>query len=166
MSQSEAIERGLHAYHDDELGWFARVRFERRLSRSAELREELESLRRLQALTAESEADMTLAHGAIWEGIEGRLRAVDVQLSADSAAAAESPLPAWLSWRPMGAAALAAAGALGLALFLQPSPQPVPGVGEAIPSGTVRYLDTGGRSVVVHDRDDVTIIWVMGAGDV
>ena len=82
MSLPESIERGLHAYYDGELGWLAKWRFERRLSRSAELREELESLRQLSELTAEAEPSVTLAAGSVWEGIEGRLRAVDAELEA------------------------------------------------------------------------------------
>ncbi len=167
MSFPNAAARGLHAYHDGELGWWARRRFERRLQRSAELRRELESLRRLRELTAESEPLPTLAAGAVWEGIEGRLRAIDAASEAEGEGAPDpAPAwPAWIGWRPVGAAALAAAGAVALAIALQPGTFSGPAGRESMAIGSVRYLDVGNRSVVVHDRDDVTIIWVVGATD-
>lgn len=167
MSQSNSSALALHAYHDGELGWWARRRFEHRLSRSAELREELDSLRQLTDLTAESEDGLVLPEGAIWEGLEGRLRAVDAAIDAQGPlsipADEASGGAAWAGWRPFGAAAVAAAGALTLFLVLRPGAGPV---GEGvIASGTVRYLDVGERSVIVHERDDVTIIWVLGGAE-
>ena len=67
----------------------------------------------------------------------------------------------WIAWRPVGAAALATA-AVGAVLLTQPASLPTPGV-DATASGVVRYLDTGGRSVLISEREDVTIIWVMGS---
>ena len=167
MSESNSFPNALHAYHDGELGWWARRRFERELSRSAGLREELESLRQLTDLTAESEDPTVLPLGAIWEGIEGRLRAVDAGIEAEGPVAMRAdsaPGPAsWASWRPFGAAALAAASAVALFLVLRPATGPV---GEGvIANGTVRYLDAGERSVIVNEQDDVTIIWVMGGAE-
>jgi len=163
VSQPDALARSLHAYHDGELGWWGRWRFERRLSRSLELREELESLRRLSELTRESEAELVLPSGVIWQGIEGRLRAVDAAIEAEGPSGIPSrdvagPISG-LAWRPFAAAA-AAVGALALFLVLRPAS--VPTVETATVSGAVRYLDAGERSVLVHEREDVTIIWVMG----
>lgn len=163
MSGSDALLQTLHAYHDGELGWWGRHRFERELSRSAELREELDSLRLLSSLASESEAERVLPAGAVWEGIEGRLRAVDASLESAGAVAAESPAASWLAWRPFAAAAVAV-GALALFLVLQPATGPVV---DTATVGALRYLDAGDRSVMVQDREDVTIIWVMdGADDV
>jgi anti-sigma factor RsiW len=162
VSESSVLAHTLHAYHDGELGWWARLLFERRLSKSAELRGQLEALRELSSMTAESEEAVALPAGAVWEGLEGRLRAVDAAIEAEGPVAAPAEAlsrPAWLGWRPVSAAA-AAAGALALLLVLRPGAVPV--VEPPIASGTVRYLDAGDRSVMVQEQADVTIIWVMG----
>jgi anti-sigma factor RsiW len=144
-------ERTLHAYHDGELRGLGRWRFERRLSRSPELRTELEALRQLAVWTRECEADRPTAD--LWDHIALRLPAIDAQRAEPPhrtargfAAAAARPLTA-----------LALTGALALALFLgiiRDGSTPAPGV--------ISWLDTGGRSVMVlEDQGGATIVWLL-----
>lgn len=154
----------LCAYHDGELSGLARWRFERRLRREPGLRGELAALGRVGDLVRENEA---AAQPDLWDRIELRLPAVDAQRAEAAGAISISPA-AW--WRPLGA--LAAAGALVLAVYVglfEPTPAP---------RGALRWMDSGGRSVLVLDdaESDVTIIWLLedaaegaargGSGDV
>jgi anti-sigma-K factor RskA len=151
----------LCAYHDGELRGLARWRFERRLRREPGLRRELAALARVGELVRESEA---AAQPDLWDRIELRLPSIDAQ----RAEAATAPA-SW--WRPLGALA-AAAAVLVVAVYVglfEPSPAP---------GGAVRWMDSGGRSVLVLDdaESDVTIIWLLndaavgaargGSGDV
>ena len=148
-------EELLHAYHDGELGVFARWRFERRLRRSPELRRELASLARVGELVRASEARTPELD--LWDRIEQRLPAVDARRAEGERAGNDGgPLAAW--WRPAGA--LVAAATLAVAVYV--------GFGEtagvsAAPGGTVRWVDSGGQSVLVLDdaESDVTIIWLL-----
>jgi anti-sigma factor RsiW len=146
-------ERTLHAYHDGELRGLGRWRFERRLSRSPELRTELEALRQLAVWTRECEVDRPTAD--LWDHIALRLPAIDAQRAEPphrtargfAAAAAARPLTA-----------LALTGALALALFLgiiRDGSTPAPGV--------ISWLDTGGRSVMVLEDQGgaTTIVWLL-----
>jgi anti-sigma factor RsiW len=144
-------ERALQAYHDGELRGLRRWRFERRLSRAPELRAELEALQQLAVWTRESEAERPSAD--LWDRIALRLPALDAQR-------AESPRrPGWgvaaAFARPL--TALALTGALALVLFLviiRDGSTPAPGV--------IRWLDTGGRSVMVlEDPGNSTIVWLL-----
>ena len=70
--------------------------------------------------------------------------------------------PGWsglLGWKPIGVAV--AAGAAVLAVGLWNAPGTVP---DGQTGGVLRYLDTGGRSVMVVEAQDVTIIWLMEGG--
>ncbi|MCZ6782560.1 MAG: hypothetical protein O7G30_04535 [Proteobacteria bacterium] len=156
---SDRLERALHAYHDRELGWWARNRLEARLRRSPELRAELAALESLGDRVRESEAAVrSPGTGAdFWEGIAGRLRAVDAAVEAEGA----GPSRALPGWRPLIAAAGVAAAVVALLVTSWVPAPPVAPVEEALASGSVRYLDTGGAAVWVQDRKGVTIIWVM-----
>jgi anti-sigma-K factor RskA len=168
MSEIESGTRQLHAYHDGELRGLARWRFERRLRREAGLRRELEALERMGDLVRASAAG---APGPdLWDRIEQRLPAIDAQRAERGAGRSGAWLEAW--WRPLGAVAVASAALFAVWLGF--------GIGEApAPSGgTVRWMDSGGRSVLVLDEPeaDVTIIWLLedavegaargGSGDV
>ena len=146
----ERDERVLHAYHDGELRGLARWRFERRLARCPELRHELQALVRLRVLVLEVEPDAETPD--LWEQIARRLPALDAR-RVEGELRSREPAWAWL-WRPMGAAAAAAAtAALVFALWSSDNAH----------AGVVRWLDSGGRSVIVLEDDaDVTIIWVLG----
>ncbi len=152
-------EELLHAYHDGELGVFARWRFERRLRRSPELRRELASLARVGEFVRASEARTPELD--LWDRIEQRLPAVDARRAEGERVGNDAGLlAAW--WRPAGA--LAAAAALAVAVYI--------GFGEtagvsAAPGGTVRWVDSGGQSVLVLDdaEADVTIIWLLDETD-
>ena len=89
----------------------------------------------------------------LWDGIALRLPAVDARrgdIESESA-------PAWGSWlRPAGAVAVAAA--LSLAVWLGSFEPSAPA------GGAVRWVDTGGRPVMVLDEareSGVTIIWML-----
>jgi len=154
----ERDQRELNAYHDGELKGLRRWRFERRLSRSPRLRAELEALQQLgrwlQGLGEE-------ATGLdVWDQIALRLPAIDAERAERGAA----PRSEWrrMDWladyaRPLTALALGAA--LALALFLgimKETPPPTAGI--------IRWMDTGGRSVMVlEDQGEATIVWLLDA---
>ena len=146
MSEIETrVLEQLHAYHDGELGRWSRWWFERRLRREPRLRRELERMGRLGALLREAEP--AAAAPDLWNGIARRL----------PAAAELAPGFGWLDWlRPASAAALAAgvAAVVWLAWFGGPAPL----------GGAVRWIDSGGRPMLVLDQGveaDVTIIWML-----
>lgn len=150
----------LCAYHDGELRGLARWRLERRLRREPGLRRELAALARLGELVREGEG---AAEPDLWDRIELRLPAIDAQRAEPGTAPVS-----W--WRPLSV--VAAAAVLVLAVYVglfERAPAPV---------GAVRWMDSGGRSVLVLDdaESDVTIIWLLndaavgaargGSGDV
>ena len=97
----------------------------------------------------------------LWPDLSAQLAGIDAQKRAQRGAAptrtggVARPL-ALLGWRPLGWAAVAAAAVLAIGLWN------TPGTLEDEPGGSVlRYLDTGGRPVMVVDEEDVTIIWLM-----
>ena len=140
----------LERYHDGELSGLARYRFERRLRASAPLRGELVALRGmragLRALAAESPAP------DLWGEIVGRLPAPRIASRPRAQALREAA--SRRRWAPAGAAL--AATAAGLALFALLSPEPAPR------GGVVRWVDGGGRGVVVLEAaPDATIIWLL-----
>ncbi|MEE2665091.1 MAG: hypothetical protein VX681_13320, partial [Myxococcota bacterium] len=155
---------------------------ERRLARSAPLREELRALRQI---SAQIEALHRQAEPAeapdLWSGIAAALPAIDAQLAEERAGRApyarppEAPPRHWLrlpGWA-VGTAALAAAAAVALVVVVGPpsggpapgSERPIVAPGIAPGGGVVRYLDSGGASVmVIEDAEaDMTIIWMMEA---
>lgn len=141
----------LQAYHDGELGSWARWRFERRLARSPELRRELAALAALGDLVRESGA--AVATPDLWPEIARRLPAVDAE-RAEAAWAERRPGLRERYLKPIGAvmAAGALAAALAIALLSR----------ETAPSGVVNWVDGGGRDVMVLDGEgDVTVIWVF-----
>jgi anti-sigma factor RsiW len=144
------VERALHAYHDGELRGLRRWRFERQLSRSPELRAEFESLQSLSRWVRESDPE---PETDLWDRVALRLPAIDAERDE------VRPSPGfWPSYsRPLTALALTAA--LALALFLGI----IRGDGSSAP-GIIRWMDTGGRSVMVlDDQSDATIVWLLGS---
>jgi len=147
----------LSAYHDGELSGFARRRFEQRLRRSPELQAELRALTSLGASLRELDEDGPSVD--LWDDIALRLPGLDAQREAAAPPERSGPA-AWLGWLfgPAGAAlATAAAVALALAIYTP----------EVQSHGTtIRWLDTGGRSVMVFDDPaDMTIIWMLDGGE-
>ena len=139
------------AYHDGELRGLARWRFERRLRRSPRLRREVESLSRLGDLVRASEA--RASEPDLWDRIEQRLHAVDARRADD-----ERPSRVLAPWllRPLGAVAVATAALLAVyvGVFRAPAPS----------GGVVRWMDSGGRPVMVLEEDaeaQMTIIWLL-----
>ena len=146
MSEIEArVLARLHAYHDGELGRWSRWRLERRLRRDPRLRGALERIERLGGLLRE--AAPAAAAPDLWDGIARRL----------PAAAESAPGLGWPVWlRPASAAAAAAvvAAVAWLAWF----------EGAAPSGGAVRWIDSGGRPMLVLDAGveaGVTIIWML-----
>jgi len=144
------VMEDLYAYHDGELRGLARWRFERRLRRSPALQRELRGLASLGNLVREAEGEA--AGPELWDRIAQRLPAVDARRegAGESAGAA-------LGWlRPAGA--LAAAAVVAVAVYL--------GTYQAVPAsdGSVRWLDSGGRPVMVLEAEadsQATIIWML-----
>ena len=142
----------LHAYYDGELGGFARWRFERHLRRSSELQRELAALRRIGELVGQNEEQAGAPD--LWDRIQLRLPAIDAQ-RAEREAPATSLVPGgWL--RPLGAVAAAAIAVVAVMSGVFDSSNPTAGV--------VRWMDSGGRAVLVLEGDvgsKTTIIWVL-----
>jgi anti-sigma factor RsiW len=151
----DRLERSLHAYHDGELKSLARWRLERRLARSPELRRQLDELIALGDLVRESERPADSPD--LWDRIAQRLPAIDAR-RAELRAAPQGWLGALPSLgRPLGAAAAVAMAVVAVALgwwFGAPSAG----------AGVVRWMDSGGRSVMVLEEDvssQLTIIWLL-----
>ena len=165
-------QRDLNAYHDGELSGLRRWLFERRLLRSPRLRAELEELKRLARWVQGVDAQPPSVD--VWDDIALRLPAIDAQLveqrqrrveQRQGLAEQRQRRDEWRGWRGMGwlaaysrpLAAVAVTAALALALFLgimEDALSPTPGI--------IRWLDTGGRSVMVlEDQGDATIVWLL-----
>ena len=147
-------EETLHAYHDGELSFLTRWRFERELRRNPALRHELDQLSALGDMLR----DLDGREGApdLWDSIALELPRVDARRRD------RVEKPAWLAglgwWlKPAGAVAATAAIAMVAVyggFFREP---PADDAG-----GVVRWIDTGPRSVMVLDDDpDTTIIWIL-----
>lgn len=176
----------LEAYHDRELSWWRRRRVEVALRRSPDLRRELDLLRQIG--TAAATADAPLASPDLWDAISRQLPVSDAagRTVGDESAARGIPNPlrepvrepvtghvtgpragqgGWLSGllasKPAGFALAAAAMALAIGVWNTPMSVPGASVPDEAAAGVLRYLDTGGRPVIVLDEDDVTIIWLM-----
>jgi hypothetical protein len=154
------IRSNLEAYHDRELSWWRRRRVAMGLRRSAELRRELDLLQQMRR--AASAAEGPPASPDLWAEISGHLDAIDARGGSHDGPAARE-LPGWLSgplrffeWKPIGWVAAAGAAVLVIGLWNTSGPLP-----DAPAVGALRYLDTSGRSVMVIDEEDVTIIWLM-----
>jgi hypothetical protein len=170
VSGLEREQRVLHAYHDGELGWWGRRRFERRLQRSRELRRELERLRRQSAWVRQAEGEAEAPD--LWGAIAAELPAIDVRRGAGAARRREPAGAGWGVWLgrwPAGVAA-ALATALVAVLVYQGSgggggPEPSGSLASApVAQGTLRFLNTEGHPVMVMDEPgEVTIIWLMDA---
>ncbi len=153
-------QRDLNAYHDGELSGLRRLIFERRLARSPGLRAELEALKRLtRCVQGLAQPPPSVD---IWYEIALHLPAIDAQPAGQRQRGAEQRGWRGMDWlaaysRPL--ATVGAAVALALALFLGIMEDGAP----ATP-GIIRWLDTGGRSVIVlEDQDDATIVWLLDA---
>ncbi len=169
-SLSASQERNLHAYHDGQLGPVARWWWRRRIARSQGLSERLDELTELGNWVREADLQQTLQQNFqqgpdLWDQIAMRLPAIDAaraETSADdsgllpeSLGQTASWMARWTGFRPIMAAAATAAVALAIVLGTigdAPGQQP----------GAVRWLDTGGRSVIVLDKpDSATIVWLL-----
>jgi len=159
---TDAELRNLHAYHDGELDWLSRWWWGRRIARSQRLRHELEQLTELGDWIRESESER---NPELWDRIAMRLPAIDSARAENSGAEPglvpesldQSPgwLENWTGFRPILAAVATAAVAVVVALGTIGD---VPGQRP----GAVRWLDTGGRSVIVLDNPEAaTIVWVL-----
>jgi len=160
----------LEAYHDGELSWWRRRRVEAGLRRSPELRRELDALRQMR--TAASAADRPLASPDLWDAIAGQLPAADARRGAPagvegthtpprSLEGLAARLSGLLGWRPIGWAVAAGAMALAVGVWITPGTLPGDMLTDEPAVGVLRYLDTGGRAVMVLDDEDVTIIWLL-----
>lgn len=159
---SAVEERNLHAYHDGQLGPVARWWWRRRIARSPRLREQLEQLAEVGNWVRETDSQQ---NPDLWDRIALRLPAIDAaraETTADESGLLPASLgrtPGWtIHWpglRPIAAAAATAAVAIAVALGTI-------GDGSGQRPGAVRWLDTGGRSVIVLDNPDgATIVWLL-----
>ena len=165
-TRAEAVgreQRDLNAYHDGELSGLRCWIFERRLVRSPRLRAELEELKRVSQWV--QEVDPQSPRVDVWDDVALRLPAIDATREERREGRDEWQEPRvwlgmdWLAAYSRPIAAVAVAAALALALFLgimEDTAPPMPGM--------IRWLDTGGRSVMVlEDQGDATIVWLLEA---
>jgi anti-sigma factor RsiW len=137
----------LHAYHDGELGRFARWSFERRLQRSPALRRELAELAFLGDLARETDAR---APGPdFWDQIALRLPAEEARRS-EEARSSRSRF-----WWIGPAGAVVAAGLVVLALVFGDVSS------DTSEGGVIRWVDGGQHSVLVLEGESATIIWIL-----
>jgi anti-sigma factor RsiW len=148
-------QRDLNAYHDGELKGLRLWAFERRLSSSPRLRAELEELRRVARWVQASDSDVRDID--VWDDIALRLHGIDAERS-ERPSGQRSGLDWLVAYvRPISAVAVMAALALALFLGIMDGDAPTP-------PGMIRWLDTGGRSVMVlEDEGDATIVWLLEA---
>jgi anti-sigma factor RsiW len=139
----------LQAYYDGELRGLARWRFERRLRRDPELREELLALQETGRLVRDA-----VSEGAapdLWEAIRLRLPALDAQRAE---AAETAPPRSWIRTVSPWVGVAAATAALALAIGVDWS--------DASDPGSVRWIDSRGTPLMVlQDDSEATIIWVI-----
>ena len=149
-------QRDLNAYYDGELSGLRRWIFERRLARSPRLRTELEELKRVSCWVQELHPQSPSV--VVWDDVALRLPAIDASREERREPRAQLGMD-WLVSYSRPIAAVAASAALALALFLGIMEDTAP----AMP-GMIRWLDTGGRSVMVlEDQGDATIVWLLDA---
>lgn len=155
-TRNERWMHELHAYHDGELGWFARWRVERRLARDPAARAELAGFADLGDLLREGEAAATTPD--LWPGLRGQLPTRRAEPTEDPTleglgAPRRLGFPAWA---PAGLAVAAVAALIAFGI----------GGGEAPAPHSVRWLDTGGQSaMVLQDDGEATIIWILDGGE-
>ena len=174
MTGNEKRSLALSAYHDGELSPLGRWRIERKLRKSAALRDELAELERLSGAAREIEsAPALLVTPDLWSEIGPALSAIDREVDGARNKTGSNPEGTRSRTRTgMIWGSLAASGALAaLVLILVVDNRDViledsaqgRGVGEIV-GGSLRYLQTNGISYVVsQDTEDVTIIWLMDA---
>jgi anti-sigma factor RsiW len=143
-------ERELHAYRDGELSAFGRWRVRRRIARDPRARRELASVAALGNLLREQAS--ARAEPDLWEAVRAQLATAPrpAPLLEDEAPSAPG------AWLPgcLGAALAAASVALLMAGGRLS--------GDAAPVGSLRWLDSKGKPVMVlQDDRDATIIWVL-----
>lgn len=149
----------LHAYHDGELGALRRWQVRRWLARDASARRELEALAAVGAAVRSAQPAAPVPD--LWGALEGRLRSIDAEREVQAARAGGLRLAALL--RPAAAGAALAAVVAAVALFLRPGPDPALDAGAPSATGVVRWLDTRGKTVMVLDQGEATIIWLLQA---
>jgi len=145
--------RELQAWLDGELGLLGRWRVRRRLARDGAARAHVAFWRDARALLREDAAETPAPD--LWSELAPRLATAPAPAAAPEAAPARAGLriPVLVPWA--GAALVAGAVALALTFGL-------PAGDAAARSGSLRWLDTGGRSaMVLQDDREATIIWVL-----
>ena len=143
-------KRELHAYLDGELPFWRRWRMARRLARDAAARRELASIEALRALLREQAAAQP--EPDLWAGVRAQLATA----ARPAPLYVEAALPARMPWLPAWLCAALAAASVALVM--------ASGVlsGDAAPVGSLRWLDSKGKPVMVlRDDRDATIIWVL-----
>src|SRR5262245_5191154 len=141
----------LQAYYDGELSGLARWWLERRLRRSPALRAELAALARVGEWVRDAHVEE--AAPDVWDSIALRLHAIDARR-----ADVRAPRRSWVGWLAVPGAVVSAAIAAVLA-YHELAPVKPPAA-----TGVVRWLDSGGRDVMVLEGDPgTTIIWVLDA---
>jgi hypothetical protein len=106
------------------------------------------------------ESEASAASIDVWDSLAGRLRIADAERSEADRAEVRPGALGWIGGR---IGALAAAGALAVALaFALVTDETAPGV--RVQNGVVHWVDGGDRNVMLLDGEgDVTVIWVFDA---
>lgn len=160
---NEATRMRLMAYHDGECGRLESAWLRWRVSRSPALARELEALAELSGWVRDAGGSDDAPRDSLWSSISLALASTGVRRTgarSDAREARTVPFAWGRLWRPAGAA-VAGLAVVGLWLALSGPPGVAP-IAEPAVSGSLRYLDTFGRPVMVFDdAEDITIIWLM-----
>lgn len=161
---SDALLETLSAYHDGELSRFRRWRFERTLAGSEVLQRELAALELMGHLAREHEGEADAPD--LWASIAARLPAENARAARGKEAGGLRErwglgnLAPYL--KPLAATAAAAGAIFALVEGWGIPSAPVEGRG-----GVVRWMDSGGRNVMVLEDDadtQMTVIWLLDEG--
>lgn len=156
----DRVRQRLEAYSDGEFGVARRAWWARRIGRSVELRRELAMIEAASRVLRDHEREKISREDSVWSQVSMGLSAVDARMPT------EKGRPGWGLFGPPLAATAVATAALVLWLWAEPEPEISGSLARSLPvAGSLRYLDTGGRSVlVVEDEPGLTIIWLMDEG--
>ena len=162
LGQDGRAVRDLERYHDGELRRLARRRVERALLEDPALGQELALLREMGELVRECDSQAETPD--LWERIAMRLPAEDANRAVAPSERERAASPwrrrssRWALLTPIGALAAAAVATLVWVRFFA-----TPEVGFA-EGGVVRWIDTGGRSVMLLEDNGTTgatLIWLL-----
>jgi anti-sigma factor RsiW len=154
MTKQDRLTRALYALHDGEASAWQRFWLRRRLAKDPAARRELGTISEIGTLLRENAAEE--ATPDLWDGIQAQLPYAESPARNPE----EASTPRLVIPRAIGGAVAAAVAVMAVVFFVGTGPVDGP-----LP-GSVEWLDTGERSVMVlQDDAEATIIWVLSDED-